>query len=557
MAVLSRRLSYLFIMAPRTGCTAVGDILCKEREGWWFPEEDVVHEDGEIVTPRKHTTVAQLIESGLLEREELESLFVFSSVRNPFDSLVSLWVKKRTSYQPLLDDPDSFVHQTPGFAEDMEFVLDHTFSEWIERQYADLVGDGRQRHLYGPYLRDVDHVMHFESLQDDLDDVMQHLGAAPIEIPLLNPTEGRREDYRSYYTGRARAIIESVFAADLERFGYRFDDPDLADDSRHPTEHQAFGPSVARQSPDELPQPTRADASDAPSLTVETLEDMVLICPACGNETDAWAPGPGNRPNARCPHCQALERHRFLAYLLDRFAPLLSSARNVVDVAPQRQIRRLLSQGLRASYIGIDLANRDDLDIRGDVTRLPFQDGTVDVMICYHVLEHVPDDRSAMEEISRILAPGGFALVQTPRRRGTTTDEDPTAGPEERIQRFGQADHVRYYGDDLEERLIAHGLRPTSLRTQELVDEATISRHGLNPSEELWLCRSTRASSRTEPRPNVMHELATERRRRIRAESRADYWERQYRRIREHPAIRVLAPLRRRVRDVVDNLRNN
>lgn len=557
MAVLSRSLSYLYVMAPRTGCTAVGDVLCKEREGWWFPEEDILNEDGDIAVPRKHTTVPQLVDAGLLERKELKELFVFSSVRNPFDSLVSLWVKKRTSYQPLLDDPDSFVNQTPGFAEDMEFVVDHTFSEWIERQYADLVGDGRQRHLYGPYLRDVDHVMRFENLQDGLDDVMRHLGAPPIEIPLLNPTEGRRDDYRTYYTDRARSIVESVFAADLERFGYRFDQPGSMDPTGRPTDPQTSERSVARHHGDGLPEPTRADASNVPPLTLGAPDDSMMVCPACGSAVDAWAPGPGNRPGARCPHCHSLERHRSLAYLLDRFGPVITSARNVVDVAPQEQIRRILVLELATSYIGIDLADRRELDVRGDVSRLPFGDGTVEVMICYHVLEHVPDDSSAMEEMSRVLAPGGFALVQSPRHRGTTTDEDPTAPPEERIQRFGQADHVRSYGDDLEERLVTHGLRPTPLRVRELFDETTIARHGLDPGEEIWLCRSMRSSSRTEARPNVMQELAIERQRRIRAVERAEYWERQYRRVREHPVIRALAPLRRRLRGAVNRVRND
>lgn len=224
MAVLSRRVGYLYLAAPRTGCTAVGDILCKERFGHWFPEHDVTDEDDKVVVPRKHTTVTELVDHGLLSKQGLENLFVFTAVRNPFDSLLSLWVKKRTTYQPLLDDPDSFVHWDPNFAEDMEFVRDHTFSEWIERQYARFENGGRRRQLYSPFLRRVDHVMRYERLQSDLDAVLTHLGSEPIEIPLLNPTEGRDSDYRTHYTPRARQIIETVFAADLEQFRYSYDD---------------------------------------------------------------------------------------------------------------------------------------------------------------------------------------------------------------------------------------------------------------------------------------------------------------------------------------------
>ncbi len=56
-----------------------------------------------------------------------------------------------------------------------------------------------------------------------------------------------------------------------------------------------------------------------------------------------------------------------------------------------------------------------------------------------------------MLEIARVLAPTGVGLVQVPFRPGTVLDEDPSAPVEERVRRFGQADHVRYYGDDFED----------------------------------------------------------------------------------------------------------
>lgn len=138
-----------------------------------------------------------------------------------------------------------------------------------------------------------------------------------------------------------------------------------------------------------------------------------------------------------------------------------------------------------------------------------------------------------------------------------TTDEDPTASVEERIARFGQADHVRYYGDDLESRLAAHGLRPTVLRTTEMLDDLTIARHGLDPNEEVWLCKPMRPASRDgAPPPDIMSELEIQRDRAARATERAEYWERQYRRVREHPLVRALAPLRRAGRELVDRIRD-
>lgn len=221
MAVLSHTMGYLYLMAPRTACTATGDVLCKKVRGWWLPEGDIEDRDGNIIIQRKHATVEDLVGHGLLDEHEVDELFVFVAVRNPFDSLVSLWVKKTTSYQPLLDDPDSFVNKLPGFADDMRWMLDHSFPEWIERQYADKVD--APRHLYSGHLDRADFVMRFEDLQADFEEALSHVGVDdPPQIPLINVTEERDGDYRDYYDDSARTIVERVFAPDLDRFGYEF-----------------------------------------------------------------------------------------------------------------------------------------------------------------------------------------------------------------------------------------------------------------------------------------------------------------------------------------------
>ena len=69
------------------------------------------------------------------------------------------------------------------------------------------------------------------------------------------------------------------------------------------------------------------------------------------------------------------------------------------------------------------------------------------------MLEHVPDDCAAMREIARVLSPRGIALLEVPIKVGVATEEDPSATPEERTRRFGQNDHVRWYGDDFDARL--------------------------------------------------------------------------------------------------------
>jgi SAM-dependent methyltransferase len=53
--------------------------------------------------------------------------------------------------------------------------------------------------------------------------------------------------------------------------------------------------------------------------------------------------------------------------------------------------------------------------VRGDLLALPFPDASVDRVMASEVLEHIPDDVTAMAEIARVLKPGGRAVVTVPR----------------------------------------------------------------------------------------------------------------------------------------------
>ena len=241
MAILSRARGYLFLMAPRTGCTAIGErVLIPMLDGAYLPADDVVGPDGGTVLPKKHTTLQQLLQAGALTAAERRGLLTFTTVRNPFDSLVSQYVKMRSKYVPLLDDPDSFVHRTPQYLESMRRAADMDFEDWVRARYVGrswrqvtrrstvrsplrwlLSGWAGPRHMYGEFIRDADVVMRYEQLQDDFDAVLARLGVQPIAIPTWNVTE-EKGDYRSYYTPSARRLVEHVFRPDLDRFGYDF-----------------------------------------------------------------------------------------------------------------------------------------------------------------------------------------------------------------------------------------------------------------------------------------------------------------------------------------------
>ncbi len=203
-----------------------------------------------------------------------------------------------------------------------------------------------------------------------------------------------------------------------------------------------------------------------------------------------FKPGPNRRPDARCPKCGSLERHRFLAVLLDVLRPMLPEVDVLVDVAPTPQTTELFERLEPRLHTRVDIGfDNRAVDVLGSLTELPYRDDAADLLVCYHVLEHIPDDRRAMAEIVRVLKPGGLGLLQVPFRAGTVTDEDPSAPKEVRVQRFGQHDHVRFYGDDFEDRLVEAGLAIRRVTPLTLLGPEMVTWLRLIPDEPVWLVR--------------------------------------------------------------------
>ena len=177
--------------------------------------------------------------------------------------------------------------------------------------------------------------------------------------------------------------------------------------------------------------------------------------------------------------------------LLDDHRPELQEASAILDIAPQSMMRKILHD-LPATYVGLDIETKLAPTVLGSITRLPLTADSIDVIVCMHVLEHIPDDRAAIGELARVLSPPGVAFVQVPRKRNVPTDENPSASVEERIERFGQDDHVRYYGSDFEQRLRSNGLNPSVISPAHLLTDSEIERFGLLRNEELWICSTSR-----------------------------------------------------------------
>jgi SAM-dependent methyltransferase len=181
-------------------------------------------------------------------------------------------------------------------------------------------------------------------------------------------------------------------------------------------------------------------------------------CPVCGQSFYEWQmfyrdvgeKQPTPERACLCPSCHSFERTRHIWLYVER-NDLLQDRPRFLHVAPEAGLERRFRAILGDRYVTTDLL-REDVDYRTDLTATGFNDSAYDLIYCSNVLEHVENDRAAMSELYRVLAPGGLAIIQVPIRGKTTLEDPSVVTPAERARVFGQADHVRYYGSDSADR---------------------------------------------------------------------------------------------------------
>lgn len=190
------------------------------------------------------------------------------------------------------------------------------------------------------------------------------------------------------------------------------------------------------------------------------------------------------RENVLSPSTLSLERHRLLWLYLQNETDFFSAPLKVLHFAPEQAFFGRFRKLKNLDYTTIDL-NSPLADIEADICDLPIEENTYDVVLCNHVLEHIPDDTKAMAELYRILKPKGWGILQVPQdvNREKTFEDNSITDKKERTKIFGQYDHVRIYGLDYFDKLRAVGFTVDPVDYTAGMDASTVEKYRLAKGE--------------------------------------------------------------------------
>ena len=197
------------------------------------------------------------------------------------------------------------------------------------------------------------------------------------------------------------------------------------------------------------------------------------------------------RENALSPSTLSLERHRLMWLFLRDNTTFFTATKKlkVLHIAPEQCFLDIFRKQQNLNYITSDLES-PIADVKADICDLPFKENEFDIIFCNHVLEHISNDTKAMQELYRVLKPGGFGIFQIPQdlSKAITFEDNTITDRKERAKLFGQYDHVRVYGRDYFDKLRSIGFKVDEVDYTKKITLDKIEKYCLMQNEILPVC---------------------------------------------------------------------
>jgi len=211
-------------------------------------------------------------------------------------------------------------------------------------------------------------------------------------------------------------------------------------------------------------------------------------CPICGFSGEFGAAGMPMRPGAICPRCRSGERQRLLHLAIERLN-LLTDTRCLLHFAPENCLTKTITKYVPDYKTADLLPGRASMVL--NIEKIDLPDRSFEAIIAMHVLEHV-EDRAALNEIRRVLVPGGMFIVAVPIAEAwETTYENPAVvSKHDRTLHFGAEDHRRWYGRDFRDRVKKAGFTVEEYKG----DGSEVVKYGLVRGDTIFICRAQKAA---------------------------------------------------------------
>ena len=192
--------------------------------------------------------------------------------------------------------------------------------------------------------------------------------------------------------------------------------------------------------------------------------------------------------NDECPNCKSLGRSRLIPFSVDYFN-LVKPGLKVLHVAPNKIEYKGVKMKLKnvLQYDKLDIRDVEHVNLVEDLTQLTLKDYTYDLVVIWHVFEHIVEDTKAISEVYRILKPQGNLLLSVPifPDNNPTTFEDQSILYENYLQVHGHEDHCRSCGTDYFKRFEKQGFKTRELKVSNL-DYSLIAKYGLSKGHIAW-----------------------------------------------------------------------
>lgn len=157
---------------------------------------------------------------------------------------------------------------------------------------------------------------------------------------------------------------------------------------------------------------------------------------------------------------------------------VFTASGKILHFAPEPSIQKVIRQNKQIDYYTGDIRPGRAMYVI-DITDIQYKDNTFDYIISNHIMEHIPDEGKAVSEIKRVLKPNGKWILSFPICTDMKTYEDKTiTSPEQRLEKYGQKDHVRLYGYDFAERYEGYGLELQIYSPEKELDNDQINKFG-------------------------------------------------------------------------------